>query len=76
MVTNRLLETNISNERIKNETTIQTTNGNIVISSGGFFINCKNADLKNVFKEFFKLVPKHSKIKDIKSIIIEKFSTI
>jgi hypothetical protein len=55
---------------------IQTVNGNILISSEGFLINCKNANLKNVFKEFFKLVPKQSKIKDIKSIIIEKFSTI
>ncbi len=55
---------------------LQTINGNIVISTNGFFINCKNSDLKKVFKELFKLVPKHSKVKDMKSIITEKISSI
>jgi len=54
----------------------QTINGNIVISSKGFFISCKNSNLKKVFKELFKLVPVHSKVKDVKSIIIEKISSI
>ena len=55
---------------------LQTINGNIVISSKGFFVSCKNSDLKKVFKELFKLVPVHSKVKDMKSIIIEKISSI
>jgi hypothetical protein len=54
----------------------QTINGNIVISSEGFFVSCKNSDLKKVFKELFKLVPVHSKVKNMKSIIIEKISSI
>ena len=55
---------------------LQTVSGNIVISTNGFFINCKNSDLKKVFKELFKLVPENSKVKDIKSIITEKISLI
>jgi exosome complex RNA-binding protein Rrp4 len=55
---------------------LQTVSGNIVISANGFFINCKNSDLKKVFKELFKLVPENSKVKDIKSIITEKISSI
>jgi len=55
---------------------LQTINGNIVISSEGFFVSCKNSDLKKVFKELFKLVPKQTKIKDIKHIISEKISLI
>lgn len=55
---------------------LQTINGNIVISSKGFFVSCKNSDLKKVFKELYKLVPKQTKIKDIKHIISEKISLI
>ena len=34
---------------------LQTINGNIVISSEGFFVSCKNSDLKKVFKELFDI---------------------
>ena len=55
---------------------LQTANGNILISSDSLIINCKIKHLNNIFKELYKLVPKQTKIKDIKHIISEKISLI
>lgn len=56
--------------------TLQTIRGDITISQNGFFINCKNSDLKYIFKELFKILPKHSKVKDMKSIIVKMISSV
>jgi len=55
---------------------LQTANGNILISSDSLIINCKTKHLNSIFKELYKLVPKQTKIKDIKHIISEKISLI
>jgi len=53
---------------------LQTCDGNVSISARGLFINCKTKDLNNIFESLFKLIPKETKIKDIKKIMTDKIS--
>lgn len=55
---------------------LQTNSGSIYINSKSLFINCKMKNLNNVFTELFKLIPKETKIKDIKKIITDKVSVM
>ena len=53
---------------------LQTTNGNILFNANSMVINCKIKELSNVFKEMYKLIPKETKIKDIKKLMTNKIS--
>ena len=55
---------------------LQTNSGSITINSSSILISCKNKDRHNVWQELFKLVPKETKIKDIKKIITDKISVM
>ena len=44
----------------------------ITASSKGFSIKCKIRDLKNVFKELFRIMPKDTKVGDVKKNLIKK----
>lgn len=51
---------------------LQTCQGNVSFYKHGFVVNCKVGDLKEIFKEIFKLVPKDTKVKDIKNTISQR----
>jgi len=53
---------------------LQTSEGNILITEKSLIITCKSRDINSIFKELYKLVPKDTKVKDIKKIITDKVS--
>jgi len=42
--------------------------GKIIVSQNSLIISCKNKVLNTALKELFKLVPKNTKIKDVKKL--------
>ena len=46
----------------------------ILISSKTMVIKCQKKEFNNIFKELFKLIPKETKLKDLKRILINKMS--
>lgn len=53
---------------------LQTSEGNILITEKSLIVTCKSRDTNSIFKELYKLVPKDTKVKDIKKIITDKVS--
>lgn len=46
----------------------------ILIHSKGIIIKCQKKEINNIFKELFKLIPKETKLKDLKRILTNKMS--
>lgn len=53
---------------------LHTCGGFISFSADRMIINCQVKDLNNVFKELFKLIPRDTKIKDVKTVMSNKIS--
>ncbi len=50
--------------------------GELIISQNGLLIHCKNSVLSAVFGELLKLVPKDTKVKNIKKVLTERISCL
>ena len=57
-------------------TTLEVSEGKIIFTDGGIFVRCKNKDLPTIFREIFKLVPKGTKLIDVKKAITNKIAIL